>query len=71
MKGLAVGIDIRGALLVWLIDQLEVAGLVQRRVDAQDRRAMFEGIDDRDLEMANDVLRRSAIRAVERWEHRG
>jgi hypothetical protein len=32
---------------------------------------MFEGIDDRDLEVANDVLRRSAVRAVERWEHRG
>jgi MarR family transcriptional regulator for hemolysin len=36
---LAAAVDVQGASLVRLIDQLERAGLVERRVDAQDRRA--------------------------------
>jgi MarR family transcriptional regulator for hemolysin len=36
---LATAVDIQGASLVRLVDQLERAGLVERRVDAQDRRA--------------------------------
>lgn len=94
---LAAVLDIQGGSLVRLIDQLEKAGLVERRVDAQDRRAnhvlltdagramaggieraleeirraMFEGVGDRDLAIANDVLKRLSMRVVERREQRG
>lgn len=36
---LAVALDIQGASLVRLVDQLEAAGLAERRTDARDRRA--------------------------------
>ncbi len=36
---LAAALDIQGASLVRLVDQVEAAGLVNRRTDAQDRRA--------------------------------
>lgn len=79
---LAAALDIQGASLVRLVDQLEQAGLVDRVRDAVDRRAnrvaltdagramveeiegalgairnaMFDGIGDTQLAIANDVL---------------
>ena len=79
---LAAALDIQGASLVRLVDQLEQAGLVERVRDALDRRAnrvaltdagramvgeiegalgairqaMFDGIADEQLAIANDVL---------------
>jgi MarR family transcriptional regulator for hemolysin len=59
---LAAALDIQGASLVRLVDQVETAGLVERRTDPQDRRANRIFLTEAGRVMAGQI--ETSLRAI-------